>query len=140
MKQVADEIKSGGIGTFLNYITNKNYGPKFFTESIRSGPETRGSDSPFVPSDVAFGLKTAAWGQKYFRNDELRHMIGTFMVAENYGSISADMITTGNEMFGLLTIDIPNWLNGNPSSAFEFHDYLNNHAGLMLWTSYSITK
>ncbi|MFM8913638.1 MAG: hypothetical protein ACKOE6_12105 [Flammeovirgaceae bacterium] len=142
MQDVANQINGAGkagIGKFLNFILDSDYGPRFFTNSIKSGPETRASGSKLVPESIAFGLKTAAWGHKYFgQNDEVRHMIGAFMVAENYGPISADNITTGNEFFGLITIDIPNWINGRSSSAFEFHDLVNNRAGIMLWAAYRI--
>lgn len=145
MQQVADQINSAGeegIGVFMRFILDKKYGPEFFTESIRSRPETRGSSSGLVPPSLAFGLKTAAWGHNYFgANDQIRHIIGSFMMAENYGAITADNITTGNEYFGLFSIDLPNLLlKGRKSAAFEVDDITNNRAGLLLWMTYSIAK
>ena len=62
------------------------------------------------------------------------------MMAENYGFYAANMITSANEIFELLAIDVPRWLNGDSSSAFEFHDYANNQMGIMLWEMYDNSK
>ena len=118
-------------------------GQNFFINSIESW-QTEFSNSSLLPVDVVFGLKTAGWGHHYFgETDEARHVIGSFLVAERYGSISANMVTTGNEFYGFFRFDLPNLgdrFSGKSPWAFQAHDYWNNQKGIIMWEIYNASK
>ncbi len=91
-------------------------------------------------NDVKLGRQIATWGHSQFPNNlglgDLRHQTGTYLLASAVGMSKAEAITWGNEIYGLAAIDIPAWIRGKPSSAFEWHDVINNYKGLYSYWMY----
>jgi hypothetical protein len=148
LQEIISEIKGAGdfkksLGVFYKYMIDPAYGPQVFLNGIRNWPT---EDNSLLPDAVNFGRRIASWGhadENFGNNDELRHVIGTFMLAENNGPMWAKTVTDANEVFGLVRFDIPNIgsrLSGSSQWAFEPRDLYNNLIGLMLWYAYDNRK
>jgi hypothetical protein len=79
MSQVAESIGSGGVRKFIEFIQNPLYGPEFFISNIES-TVTANSSKKAIPGPVRFGMKAASWGHTNFPNDQLRHIIASFLI------------------------------------------------------------
>ena len=137
MSNVAADILDNGVLRFIEYAQDPNYGPEFFLNSI-DAVQTANSGALVI----GFSLKTASWGHLFFgNNDELRHIIGAFLISEKYGPGEAIAITSGNEYYGFLRHDIRNWINGvDNGSAFQGHDFAHNRQGVQLWQYFNMWR
>lgn len=136
MDQVAVAIRIGGIRRFIQFIQDPDYGPSYFLKSIES-TQTANSDKKAIPAPIRFGMQTANWGRTYFENDELRHIIGSFLITEKYDVSTATMITSGNEYLGFFQYDIPDLIKGVDNGwAFQVSDISHNRQGMILWQYY----
>ena len=149
VQNVVTDIKSGQsldqqLAIFFLYMINPSYGPEFLINDVLNWPDVE--DMSWLPDAVNFARRVASWGHadQYFGDhDELRHSVGTFLVAERHGALWAKNITNANEYYGLARFDIPNLgerLSGNQPWAFEFRDFYYNNVGLVLWYTYSSYK
>ncbi len=132
------QIRNGGFDSFMDYVLDVDHGTDFFINDIEqiqlTGIFTR------LGSDVELGRQIAQWGHQRLPNalglGDLRHQVGSFLLASEVGVGTAELITLGNEIYGLLGIDIPAWIRGRSSSAFEWHDVTNNYKGLYWYQGY----
>ena len=120
MSDVAADIMDNGVRRFIEYAQDPNYGSEFFLNSI-DAVQTANSGAPVI----GFSLKTASWGHLFFgNNDELRHIIGAFLISEKYGPGEAIAIRSDNEYYGFLRHDIRDWINLlNNEIIFQGHDF-----------------
>jgi hypothetical protein len=148
VQQVASEIKGtgsvdDGIAVFFAYLINPSYGPEFFISSIEQWPETRLSGNEMLPEFMRFSLKTASWGHDtnlFGDADEMRHIVGSFLVAERHGWLPSTLAGGGNELMINVVLDIAN-IRNRPNGgqwAFQPHDLWNNQKGIALWELYRI--
>jgi hypothetical protein len=135
MAQVADDINNAfyPIGRFLRYMEDPAYGPQFFITEIDKW-QTANSDNAALPGWAKFALKTASWGHNYFpdpKNGNTRHVIGSFLTAEQYGALKAWDITSANEYYGFIMHDLWSKLTGQERTnwAMEDKDFLYNYIG-----------
>jgi RHS repeat-associated protein len=137
MDQVAVAIRIGGIRRFIEFVQDHRYGPEFFLESIEQ-VQTANSEKQVIPSSVRFGMKAASWGHQYFANDELRHIIASFLITEKYDPSVAVAVTSSNEYLGFIQNDIPDLVRGVDNGwAFQVSDFAHNKQGMVLWVHYN---
>ncbi len=131
---VAPDIGQNGFGRFMTYFLD--FGPDFFHNSIN---QVNVSRMWSISQNLRLSRQIATWGHQHFSNqdglDHLRHQIGTFLLADRVGIREAERLTTGNELYGLIFIDIPNLrlgraLTGSGGTAFQWDDLKQNRTGL----------
>jgi hypothetical protein len=136
MDQVAVAIGIGGIRRFIQFIQDPDYGPSFFLNSI-TGTVTANSSNTSIPGPIRFGMQAASWGHTFFPNDELRHIIASFLITERYDPSIAVAVTSSNEYLGFIQNDIPDlWRGIDNGWAFQASDLAHNKQGMVLWQYY----
>lgn len=138
MYVIASDIMQNGFDKFLEYLDDNNFGRDFFVNMINDF-QLRNAFWEASPA-FGFGRKTAGWGHQYFGGDgnmsDMRHKIGSFLVAIEYGSLTSYAITSGNEFLGLVTDDrsegrmLQAILGTNPDTAFHWGDVGSNLIGI----------
>jgi RHS repeat-associated protein len=140
---VSESIRSGGIEAFLMYFNDERLGKDYFFnlshtfDVPRDGWLATVIDNSPVVSD-AFHISewthtTIANGTE--ANNALEHHIGTFLMTYRWGPDMATVITTANEVRGLIINDrqsgnVVRALEGAGGTAFEWSDLGNNAKGL----------
>jgi len=133
-EEVAADIRNGGVDRFVQYLKDKNYGGCFFIKAVDNYSPANLIPWKLASQSINYGRKVGRWGHQYFPNPdygELRHIIGSFVIAEKYDPITAWNVTWGNEYIGL-GLDIRNLrsrLNG-AEWAFQFSDVNRNYQGI----------
>lgn len=142
-ERVYEDINIGGMNTFLRF--EEDLGLQFFydeIEKINVGENFFGEIQKYKDkysieelNAIVFARKIATWGHQYFsNNDPLRHQIGAYLLAKQYGPYFAFFSTSGNEVIGL-DIDLMNImsrLEGKSGWAFQLQDFQNNIIGIKL--------
>jgi len=136
MVAVLFDIRSSGFEAFLRFVNDPNYGTNFFLSAIREIP----IEGRFwqTGQSLLLSRQIAAWGHQNLGGfDELRHKIGSFLLASEYGPVKAFIITSGNEYYGLYVIDLPRGRffdavlgSKDVRTAFQWQDFRNNIYGI----------
>jgi hypothetical protein len=133
--EVVADIRETGISRFLEYINDPNYGSCFFIKSVDAYKPENFIIWKYAPKSVNYGRRVGRWGHQYFPNPDygdLRHIIGSYIIAEKFDPFTAYHITWGNEFIGL-GLDIQNIgsrFNGSSGWAFQFSDITRNYQGI----------
>ena len=133
---VLTDIKNSGFDAFLTFINNSNFGIDFFLSEIKHIPVQ--ARFWHISNSLLLSRQIATWGHQNLGNfDELRHKIGSFLLAAEYGPIKALIITSGNEYYGLYALDLTRGRFFNAvlntkdmRTAFQWHDLRNNIYGI----------
>lgn len=132
--QVADDIRKNGENRFVDYVSSPYYGGCFFVNAAENYSPKNFQNWIFAPESVNFGRRVGRWGHQYFPNPdfgELRHIVGSYVIAEKYNPIIAYNVTWGNEYIGLGIdiINIKSRFNGS-EWAFQYSDVFHNYKGI----------
>jgi hypothetical protein len=147
--EVMADIRNSGLERFLQYVLDPNYGAEFFNSDVENfvsanilgGLIQSSKLDKIYPSYemVLHGVKMGEWGHTYLHEyDEMRHIIGAFLMTKKYGEYNAFYITSCNEAYGFFRFDI--WRLSTRLKeggwAYELSDYYNNYIGIELAKKY----
>lgn len=148
---VSKMITDGGFATFQNLYDMM---PKDFFYNIAQTFDVPASGKLKELIDAGGAINDAfhisQWTHSLIANgtpemNQLEHFIGSFLIAAKYGNDVSYMMTTANELRGLIINDeqsgnVGRALMGRGGTAFEWIDLKNNRTGRGLYNQYCRKK